>query len=239
MPSKNILCQSGCVKIRIMLAKILISPNLEDRVEEINKILDQSELTLNHPDLLYFPSNTKLGIEQAKVIIDHFSIKPYSAKGRAVILEDATSLTDQAQNALLKTLEEPPEEAILILGVNSSEKLLPTILSRCQISIIPDVSTQPTPGVGYVDTYGEGIRKLLTQDIALRFEYIEKLKDQKMREQFLKALVNYFHQDLNIHPKGVNTDFIKELLQAEEWAENNVYIRGILEYLMLKMPKVV
>lgn len=211
-----------------MIARLIISQSLDDRVAEIKKILTTHDLTPNHPDLLYFPYDSKLGIAEARKIKGHFSLKPYSAKGRVVVMEDASQLTQEAQNALLKTLEEPPESAILILAAPSDAKLLPTILSRCQI-----VRVQ---GIGYrvqKEDFTEDIEKLLKSGIEERFEYVEKLKD---REEFLHALVYYFHKNLRLHTKGVNLTFLKELLQAEEWAEANVNIRAILEYLMLKMP---
>lgn len=198
-----------------MIARLLIS-SLPNRITEINKTIDLSK---NHPDLLYFPTDSKLGIEQARKIKEHFSLKPHSAKGRVVVLEDASTLTLEAQNALLKTLEEPPENAILILGAQTDAKLLPTILSRCQIIRVKGEG-------GRVNSHEEDIEKLLQSTIAERFEYVEKLKD---REEFLKSMTAYFYQQRNMQ-------FLKELLQAEGWANQNVNIRAILEYLMLVMP---
>ena len=201
-----------------MIARLLISSSLEQIKKSIGKTLS---LPANHPDILYFAAGEKLGIAEARKIKNHFSLKPYSAKGSVVILEDASVMTHEAQNALLKTLEEPPEEAILILGAPSDTNLLPTILSRCQIEYIKTTNYQlPTTA---------DIEKLLNSTIEERFEYIGNLKDKK---EFLSSLIQYFHQKL-----PANLEFTKELLQAEEWAKQNVNIRGILEYLMLKMPK--
>ena len=216
-----------------MIARLLISPNLKVRLEEIKKVLADLILSKSHPDLLYFPSDSKLGIEQAREIKKHFSLKPYSARGRVVAVEDASVATPEAQSALLKILEEPPPKAIIILGAPSDAKFLPTVLSRCQVIHIPDVSIQHTPGVGITSD----IEKLLKSDMEERFEYIEKLKD---REEFFHSLLSYFHQTLNLHSRSGNSnmiDFLKELLTAEEWAKQNVNIRAILEYLMLVMPK--
>ncbi len=71
-----------------MIARLLISPSVQQRIREVEKILSQAGLQNPHPDLLYFPSDAKLGIEQARKIKEHFSLKPYSAKGRAIVLED-------------------------------------------------------------------------------------------------------------------------------------------------------
>lgn len=217
-----------------MIARLLISQSLKERVAEIERILKDFDLSPNHPDLLYLPYDSKLGMAEARKIKEYFSLKPYSAKGRAAVLEDASALTVEAQNALLKILEEPPAEAILILAAPSDAKFLPTILSRCQV-IRLTVSTSHTPGVYNAHTVGNDIDRLLNSAIEERFEYIEKLKD---REEFLKALVYYFHQNLASHFSSGNAykNFLKELLQAEEWAEANVNIRAILEYLMLVLP---
>jgi len=211
-----------------MIARLLISPSLENRVEEINRILashiGSGKPFKSHPDVLYFASENKLGIAEARIIKEHFSLKPYSAKGRVVILEDGSKLTDEAQNALLKTLEELPVQGLFILGADSDAKLLPTVVSRCQIIRIqnPEFRIQNL-------NYKEDIEKLVNSRIEARFEYIEKLTD---REEFFHSLMDYFHKQLPAH-----TEFTKELLQAEEWAKQNVNIRAILEYLMLVMPQ--
>lgn len=205
-----------------MIATLYIAESPEDRIGETQKILKSAGIDGNHPDLLYFPGDSKLGIEQVRKIKQHLSIKPYSAKGRVIVLEDASLLTVEAQNAILKTLEEPPPNAILILGATSESKLLPTILSRCEIVSIQ--SSKIKTGI----EYAEDIEKLLKAGIEEKFEYVEKLKD---REGFLKSLIRYFHSKL---PEYAN--FTKELLRSEQWTSQNVSARAILEYLMLKMP---
>lgn len=211
-----------------MIARLLISKSTETRVGEFNKILEEASLKNPHPDLLYFPSDSKLGIIEARKIKDHFSLKPYSAKGRTVILEDASFLTNDAQNALLKTLEELPEEAIIIMGAASDSSFLPTVLSRIQTTYLKDKFQELDPKLQ------TDIQKLLKSDVEERFEYIEKIKEKK---DFLLALISFFHlHSFNGRYTNEVNQFLKELLTAEEWAKANVNIRGILEYLMLKMP---
>lgn len=211
-----------------MIAKLLISSNLNDRLKLIEEILGEEGLKNPHPDLLYFQKRDKLGIEQARAIKRHFSLKPYQSKGRAVVLENAANLTIEAQNALLKTIEELPKDALFILGADSDAKLLPTVISRCQT-----INLQYKLDTPDADKR-EQVEKLLAGKLEERFEYIEKLKD---KEEFLHFLIQYFHQYLPSHIAGGNTEFLKELLQAEQWAAQNVNIRAILEYLMLVMPQ--
>lgn len=205
-----------------MLAKLLISPNLEIRTGEIDKILSELELSTNHPDLLYLASDSKLGVEQAKKIREHLSFKPFQAKGRGVVLEDASSLTVEAQNALLKTLEELQQKNLFIMGAPNEYNFLPTILSRCEVIRLQN---NPTSEVGFK----KDIETLISSNISERFEYVEKLKD---KEEFLQALAQYFHQKLPAYQ-----GFTAELLEAEKWAASNVNTRAILEYLMLIIPQ--
>lgn len=90
--------------------------------------------TDNHPDLLwYVPTGRKsLRVEDVEALQHALSLKAYEGGRRVVVLEDAHTLTPQAQNKLLKTLEEPPQGATLLLLATQTEALLPTILSRCQ-----------------------------------------------------------------------------------------------------------
>lgn len=233
-----------------MIVRLLISEDLTNIKSEIDKTLASHlggviditprENFINHPDVLYFGADTKLGIEQARQIKKHFSLKPYLAKGKALVLEDAGKLTLEAQNALLKTLEEPPEEALLLLGARSQFDLLPTFFSRCQIVILDKPSVQESDCANTIE-------KLLSSSVESRFEYIEKLKE---RQEFLHTLVRYFRnlmitkihgQKYQDRSKNVQTievkNFLKELLQGEQWAAQNVNIRAILEYLMLVMPR--
>ncbi|MDP3973840.1 MAG: hypothetical protein Q8P92_03325 [Candidatus Daviesbacteria bacterium] len=225
-----------------MIAKLLISADLEKINRKIGEILKEAGTSNPHSDLLYLDSTQKMGIEQAREIKKHLSFKPLQSKGKAVVLEEASNLTEEAQNALLKTLEELPEDAIFIMATDSESKLLPTVLSRCQIIRLQVTGYPPEArlakgGSLQEKDYSQDVERLLRISVEQRFEYIEKLKDRK---EFLHSLVSYFHQNLASHLTSGNTDyknFLKELLQAEQWAAQNVNIRAILEYLMLSMPK--
>lgn len=89
----------------------------------------------NSPDFLrIFPEEEKLsiGIEEAKKIVKFLSQKPYEKTSKLVLVENARYLTIQAQNALLKTLEELPDFATIILECGKQNELLETVVSRCQ-----------------------------------------------------------------------------------------------------------
>lgn len=98
-------------------------------------------LSGNHPDLIYVTHEKPgtIGVDDVRrQINDTISIKPYSARYKIYIVPEAEKMTVQAQNALLKTIEEPPAYAVLILLTSNSDTFLPTILSRCvQLNLKP------------------------------------------------------------------------------------------------------
>jgi len=87
-----------------------------------------------HPDLvLISPENKEIQISQIRELIWKLSLKPYSAPFKAAIIDEAHSMNQEAQTAILKTLEDPKGKALLILISSESQYLFPTILSRVQI----------------------------------------------------------------------------------------------------------
>jgi DNA polymerase-3 subunit delta' len=79
-------------------------------------------------------------IEKIRELQRNMNLSSYSGKIKAAIIDDAELMTVAAQNALLKTLEEPPENSIFILICHDEEKILPTVKSRCTIKRFNPVS---------------------------------------------------------------------------------------------------
>jgi DNA polymerase-3 subunit delta' len=70
-------------------------------------------------------------IDQVRDIIDRAGYRPFEGRRRVVIIDQADALVPQAQNALLKTLEEPPSASAFLLVTSRPDALLPTVISRC------------------------------------------------------------------------------------------------------------
>ncbi|MDE7467623.1 MAG: DNA polymerase III subunit gamma/tau, partial [Muribaculaceae bacterium] len=73
------------------------------------------------------------GVEDMRQLIDQVQVPPTNAKYRVFIIDEVHMLSSQAFNAFLKTLEEPPHFVVFILATTEKHKIIPTILSRCQI----------------------------------------------------------------------------------------------------------
>ena len=94
----------------------------------------------NHPDIIYIThEKASIGVDDIRTQLNSdIMIKPYSSERKIYIIDEAEKMTEGAQNALLKTIEEPPSYAVVILLVNNITALLPTILSRCvQLNLRP------------------------------------------------------------------------------------------------------
>lgn len=88
----------------------------------------------NHPDIIkvVHEKPNSIGVDEIRdQIVNDVQIKPYSSPYKIYIVPDAEKMTVQAQNALLKTIEEPPAYAVIMLLTTNAELFLPTILSRC------------------------------------------------------------------------------------------------------------
>ncbi len=89
----------------------------------------------NHPDLITVQLDANTGalkIEEVRTVTSKIALKPFEGRYRIAILNDFERAQPRAQDALLKTLEEPPGAAILMVLASSTDAILPTIISRCQ-----------------------------------------------------------------------------------------------------------
>jgi DNA polymerase-3 subunit delta' len=86
-----------------------------------------------HPDVpIIAPGDTGvIKIEQVRGVVDRAGYRPFEGKRRVVIIDEADALMASAQNALLKTLEEPPPSSVFILATSRPDMLLATVRSRC------------------------------------------------------------------------------------------------------------
>lgn len=150
---------SGKKTIAGAFAKALLCTELKGRLEAAaadGKTLDPREVDScgkcpaclkadsgNHPDLVTVTHAKPKSISVDEIreqVVDDAQIRPYDGGYKVYIIPDADLMTAQAQNALLKTLEEPPEYAVLILLASNAGAMLDTILSRTAVLDLRQVS---------------------------------------------------------------------------------------------------
>jgi DNA polymerase III subunit gamma/tau len=85
-----------------------------------------------HPDVVEIDAASNNGVDQVRDLIDKVKYAPIKGRYKVYIIDEVHMMSTGAFNALLKTLEEPPENVIFILATTEPYKVIPTILSRCQ-----------------------------------------------------------------------------------------------------------
>lgn len=86
----------------------------------------------NHPDIVEIDAASNNGVDEVRELIEKVKYAPLEGRYKVYIIDEVHMMSSGAFNALLKTLEEPPSHVIFILATTEPQKILPTIISRCQ-----------------------------------------------------------------------------------------------------------
>jgi len=115
----------------LYIAKMLMC---EDKNAPCNECIQCKKIEhKNHADVLTFPrEKDSISVDEMLQIVNDVPLAPYESDKKIYILNNASNINIQAQNKLLKTLEEPPKEVYFILNVTNEAKVLSTIKSRCR-----------------------------------------------------------------------------------------------------------
>lgn len=123
-----------------MQTYLIAGGNEKDRLKETEKLTGKKIPSLTgNPDfiLLQAEEGGSIGVDEARLLQKKLSLKPFQEKQKIALIIEAQDLTTEAQNALLKTLEEPNATSLIILTAPDSFWLLPTIVSRCRVVQLP------------------------------------------------------------------------------------------------------
>ena len=113
-----------------LLAKAL---NCSQENKPCNECADcKAILEGTHPDIIEIDAASNNGVDEIRELIEKVKYAPIQGKFKVYIIDEVHMMTPGAFNALLKTLEEPPEHVVFILATTDVHKVIPTVLSRCQ-----------------------------------------------------------------------------------------------------------
>ena len=161
----------------------------------------------SHPDFkIIIPDGTSIKINQIRELQMKISEKPVLANKKIYIIDDANLMTEESQNCFLKTLEEPPEYAIIILIVNSESSLLTTVKSRCVILKFNELSNEEIKSKygnldnDTLDLLDGSLEKIDTIEDTKEIlkalkDFADALKNKPLEECFLLADVLYSNKD--------------------------------------------
>lgn len=149
----------------------------------------------NHPDFMVIqPEDGKsIKIEQIRFLQEKIAEKPIISNKKVYIINDSDCMTKESQNCLLKTLEEPPEYAVIILILSNESKLLNTIKSRCTKFSFQSLSNENIAqyfATNNLGTINSNILKLCNGSIGKAIE----LQDESIGYDNLDSLINNLDQ---------------------------------------------
>lgn len=184
-------------------------------------------------------SKKRLGIEDVRQLIGELAKKPFNSEHVIAVIENADQLSLEAQNALLKIVEEPPLYATIMLCAENRDAILQTIQSRC--FLIADVQNNPAYAVNQLQ---EELLPFLESSVAKRFVAIKGFgKDPQAAMAFMQKLTYYFRQlcyeqDSTPSTRQRFVKILRLLLRQEELLTKQISPQFALEILAIKLPKV-
>ncbi len=178
--------------------------------------------TNNNPDfVLISPDGNNIKIEQIRDIQKRIQEKPIISEKKVYIIDNADLMTTEAQNCLLKTLEEPPEFAVIILIGSNSNTFLPTIKSRCTIMNFNKISdeemTKYLREKCDVKNIDQNMLYMYQGSIGKALELKEKQEEYKNIENIINNIYRY--------------DLIDFINNAEILYKSKEEINDILDYI--------
>lgn len=182
----------------------------------------------NNPDYyeLKVISKQSIGIEETKELINWLQLKPYSHNNKVAIISQGDKLTNEAQNLLLKTFEEPPQASYILIITNNHRRLLPTIISRGDLIRINN--NNEIQDIFEIEKILNNIENKINT-----INELHKIKDTKERKDKIIKLLEEIHKytltiNLNKETKLQNLKLIEKSFIA---IKRNVNIKLVLENL--------
>lgn len=194
--------------------------------EELAQFLLKGKLTDLHHIRVDGASHTMAAMRE---LISEAYLPPYEADCKVFLLHDAETLSESCQNALLKTLEEPPEKTYIFLICNSAVSLLPTLLSRCAPLHFSCLQKHAD------DRAMQILRKILSErlsyglsgwhDLLIELDSLEEKNESMLLEEIL----------LWARPQPCFAKVYDLVLAAKEALNSHIRFRNVFESLFLKI----
>ncbi|MGB7606199.1 MAG: DNA polymerase III subunit delta' [Lutisporaceae bacterium] len=181
----------------------------------------------NHPNIdIIKPSGASIKIKQIREVIAKVSKKPFENGYKVLIIDEADKMTQDAQDAFLKTLEEPPANTVFILLAENQNSLLPTVVSRCQVFYLKKVAKQQIESF-LLEKFSYDIEQIsfaATSANGIIGRAIEMLNDQELQK--LRKLHVNFASNLN------GGSYIELATAASELAVSKEEVVRFLDFML-------
>lgn len=199
---------------------------LEDVLKQLN--ISRKDLV----DLMIIKAEKKqsIGIENVKELREWSKTKPYKALSKAAVIFSAEVMTEEAQNSILKILEEPSFSLTIILTCRNYQSLLPTVVSRCE---------KITDNAGEKGSISEFTKLKVSEKLIYIRKLVENKKKHKNNEEITEFLVNllYFYREKLLKNGNIkDTSFnIKLIHETDRMIKANVLPKLALENMVINL----
>ena len=206
---------TGKTSVAKLFAKAINCPNFK------NEACDDCEnckayLEGTHPDIIELDAASNNGVDDIREIIEQVPYAPLLGKYKVYIIDEVHMLTTQAFNALLKTLEEPPAHVIFILATTDPQKVIPTVLSRCQRYNFSKISLYEIK---------KRMMNILDKE---QIPYNEKAAEElsRMAEGGMRDALSLLEQCLSYNPDGLKLEDVEHIFGLTSVAEEvSLYLK--------------
>ncbi|MFH1601384.1 MAG: hypothetical protein ABIB61_00305 [Candidatus Shapirobacteria bacterium] len=204
----------------------LIISQPKDFLKISASLLKEKDLSFtNNPDWLFLDS-PQTGIDEIRKLKNFFNQKKWGTGKRIVFIAHGQGLSQEAQNALLKTLEELRENNFVFIGATNPTLLLPTIISRSQVIFPPanKISTQAKP---------LSLEKITKLPIPERFLYFDK----NFNSDILFSTIIFYQKKLVKKKRGLKRikKWLESCLRAQVMLEANLRPETVVDWLLLNL----
>lgn len=183
--------------------------------EILGKLILNGDINREYVDIInYKPSKASFGVDDVREIIDEVNKKPFEGDKKVIIIHQGNKLTIQAQNALLKTIEEPPKGVYIIILCESLELILDTIKSRCEIYKLKPLTKSELYEyikIKKFNYYENEIKSAIAFSEGVPGRIDRYFNDDKLRE---------LRNNIVILIKNLNKNDLEAILQQEESFSN-------------------
>ncbi|MFH0863912.1 MAG: hypothetical protein V1858_02410 [Candidatus Gottesmanbacteria bacterium] len=221
---------------------LIIGGNLDKRKQTVQELI-KTKYQVSNFDTVLIEGETSIGIEQIRTLEHQAALKPYNSPFKAIIIHPGELLTIEAQNALLKTLEEANDYTIIILTASHSDILLPTIVSRCQIIKLPTIP-EITLDEKSISAHCSLLKAILKAGVGERLKIASQIgKSKEDIESWLNEQLFFWHHvlikkvNISLKPSQI-IKVIRDLEKTRMVIESNVNPRLALEIFLLDLPRV-
>lgn len=210
----------------------------------------QSLVLLPSPDCLTISREAEknfISIEQIRDLKEWIYLKPFRSPQKIVFIPNASKMTIEAQNSLLKILEEPPLNSFIVLSCKNKRQLLPTVISRClpisspqKLLEIPELSQGFTIVNHSNGKKGQGVENFEKLSLIEGFELAEKMVKLERTEvvEIIDGWIGEARKDTRAKRMPQSLELLKELFLLRQRIGKNVGSRLAIEnfFMQTKIP---